>query len=590
VKSRTLLEAFEDHVARAPAKAAFVFLGKGADETDRLTYAGLRERALAIAELLRQSGVEDGPVLLVFPPGLDFVVALLGCFYAGAIAVPVPFLATRRARERIGPIARDCQPKAALSVAEIVGNRSGWPELANLIWIATDSDGAFRPEVKSSLPHAADIALIQYSSGSTAAPKGVVISHGNLAHNQQLMTEVFDLHAESVAVNWVPPYHDMGLIGAVLQPLYCGMTSVLLPPLNVLQRPILWLQAIGRYRGNTSTAPTFAYELCLRAIPPEQRCTLDLRCWNLAICGAEPVSAEVLEEFAAGFAAAGFAPNAFIPAYGLAEATLLATSARKGEELRIRAVDPVQLGLGKVVPAKAAPCRRLVSCGTAHLGQQVAIVDPQTRHPLHAGSIGEIWLAGESVAQGYWQQPEATQETFHGQLTDGGEGDYLRTGDLGFICEEGLFVTGRLKELLIVRGCNYYPQDLEDAVRLSHPALTKGQGAAFGIEAVAGSESVVVAFELSRGDYENTTSQTTTRAAEAAIAAVSRGFGLQLHDFVLVRPGGLPRTTSGKLQRGRCRALYLAGLLQTPDGVSNVAGRGRWRSPTTREEIGENLT
>jgi acyl-CoA synthetase (AMP-forming)/AMP-acid ligase II len=585
---RTLLELFEDHVARFPDKQAFVFLGNGIDETERVTYATLHARALSVAETLRRSGIEDGPVLLIYPPGLDFIVALLGCFYAGTIAVPVPFLAARRARVRVGSIAADCRPKAVLSTADIKSDGLRAAELADLPWIATNVVDGGRAAFIGAFPNAAEIALIQYSSGSTAAPKGVVISHANLAHNQRMMAEVFNHHAESIEVNWVPPYHDMGLIGTVLHPLFCGSASILLPPLRVMQQPIFWLDAIGRYGADTSAAPTFAYELCLRAIATERRRKLDLRTWKLAICGAEAVRADVLEAFAAGFAAAGFAPNAFLPAYGLAEATLLATSPRKGERLQIRAVDPIQLGLGKVAPAIASRCRRLVSCGTAHLGQQIAIVDPESRRVAPPGFIGEIWVAGDSVAQGYWNQPAATKETFHAHLADDGNESFLRTGDLGFMAEEGLFITGRLKELLIVRGCNYYPEDLEDAVRRSHPTFERGQGAAFGVEA-AGGESAVVALELSRGDYESFADEALAGAIEAAIAAISRTFGLQIYDFILVRPGGLPRTTSGKIQRGRCRELYLAAELPTLSDATEIPGLGRSRVPAANGEIGVEL-
>ena len=255
---KTLLEAFERHVAERPAKDAFVFLGNGIDETDRLTYATLRARALGVADKLRRNTVEGGPVLLVYPPGLEFIVALLGCFYARAIAVPVPFLVPRRARDRLGAIASACRPRAVLSITKIVDIRPDEPALTDAVWIATDADddNEVLPGATISLPAAADIALIQYSSGSTAAPKGVVISHGNLAHNQRMMAEVFGHHTESVAVNWLPTYHDMGLIGPVLQSLYCGMTGILMPPLKALQRPMFWLQAISRYKGNTNGAPT----------------------------------------------------------------------------------------------------------------------------------------------------------------------------------------------------------------------------------------------------------------------------------------------------------------------------------------------
>ena len=569
--SATLLDAFEAHVASQPAKDAFVFLGNGTDETDRLSYAALRARALGVADKLRHSGIGHEPVLLAYPPGLDFIVALLACFYAGAIAVPVPYLTARRARERMVHIARDCQPRAVVSDADVV-DMLGGEAAAGAIRIGTDRNDASASLEASPSADATDIALIQYSSGSTSTPKGAVISHANLAHNQRMMAEVFGHDAGSVGVNWVPMYHDMGLIGAVLQTLYCGSTSIMLPPLKVLQKPILWLEAISRYRGNTSTAPTFAYEMCLRSIPPQQRSRLDLRSWQVAICGGEPVRADVLEQFAAGFAVAGFAANAFVPAYGLAEATLLVASPPRNDSPRICSVDVDSLGRGIVAPASTGRSRRLVSCGVAHLGQRVVIADPETLRLLPPGRVGEIWLAGDSVARGYWRQPAATRESFHARLADGEE--YLRTGDLGFISEQGIFVTGRLKELLIVRGCKYYPQDIEDTVRTSHPAFAMGHGAAFGVEN-EGQEKAIVAFEPSRDGAERLD---LAAAAAAAIAAVSRDLGLQLYDFVPVRSGALPRTTSGKIQRNRCRELYLAAALPRLSEKSPLTGLARRRS------------
>ena len=566
----TLIEAFERHSARSPNKEAFVFLGDGAEETQRLGYALLRQRALGVAEVLRRGGLQGRPVMLAYPSGLEFVVGLLGCFYAGAIAVPVPFPGAKRARERIDPIVGDCRPGAILSTNEIVEDRR-WPhDPGGPVRIPTDTIGAARPEAAGALPDAASIAFIQYSSGSTETPKGVTISHANLAHNQRMLASVYGHHAGSVGVNWVPAYHDMGLVGALLQTLYCGSTSILLPPLKVMQHPILWLRAISRYRGTSSTGPNFAYRLCVRATRPEERVGLDLRSWDVAICGGEPVDAATLEEFAAAFADAGFDKNAFLPAYGLAEGTLLATSPRKGEGSCTRLVDAARLGEGKAAPPGAGAPRRLVSCGQPHLGQRIVIVEPESRCPLPTGSIGEIWLAGESVAQGYWQNPAATQRDFRARIAGEAEGFYLRTGDLGFVGEEGLFVTGRLKEMLIIRGGNYYPQDLEDAVRRAHPLLENGQAAAFGID-LDDEEKLVVAIEPPLGDAKRIDGA----AIEAAIAAISRGFGLKLYDLVVLRPGGLPRTTSGKVQRARCRALYLSGELPILGGIFVPFGLGR---------------
>lgn len=565
----TLLDVFEEHAARSPGKQAFVFLGNGADESERLSYATLRERALGVAENLQESGAADAPVLLAYPPGLEFIVALIGCFYAGVAAVPVPFPNARIARGRISAIARECRAGAVSATRAIVGDQLWRSELAGLAWIASDTIGPARAKVPDPPSQGASIALIQYSSGSTAAPKGVMISHANLLHNQRMLASVLGHDAALIGVNWVPAYHDMGLVGAVLQTLFCGGSSVLLPPLRVAQNPILWLRAISRYRGTTSTAPTFAYAHCVRATRSEQRCELDLCSWDVAICGGEPVDATVLRKFAAAFACAGFRRSSFVPAYGLAEATLLATSPRKGKGLRTRLVDPAQLAHGKAVRTKAAEARHLVSCGTPHLGQQVVIVEPQSRRVLPAGAVGEIWLSGSSVAIGYWGQPAATEEVFCARLAEGGDGCYLRTGDLGFIAKEGLFVTGRLKELLIIRGNNFYPQDLEDAVRCAHPSLRQSIAAAFGI-AADGEERLVVAVEPTHAEAKSVDAGATAAAA----AAIWRDFGLKLHDLAILRPGGLPRTTSGKIQRGRCRELYLTAALPL---LGEALGSGRDR-------------
>lgn len=571
----TILEAFERHVARAPNKDAIVFLGDGVNETDRISYAALQARAFGVADSLLRKDLVGRPVLLLYPTGIEFLVALIGCFRAGAIAVPAPFPVPSRAWERIGAIARDARPAAILSTRDLADtqHKAGVAaDIAAVDWIATDAVEA-HAMLDTPSPTAESVALVQYSSGSTSAPKGVAITHANLAHNEAMLATVLGHGPHSVGVNWVPAYHDMGLIGGLLQTVYCGATSIILPPLHVLQRPHLWLEAISRYRGNTSTAPTFAYEFCVRRIPAEKRAALDLSSWDVAICGAEPVRADVLEEFAAAFAIAGFSPLAFVPAYGLAEATLMTTAVPKGTGLRICEVDAARLERNEVAPAAADRVKRLVSCGITHLDQEVAIVDPASRRRLGSNCVGEIWVSGGSVGQGYWQRAAETEEAFHARLADDDGKRYLRTGDLGFLTAAGLFVTGRIKEMLIVRGSNYYPQDIEQAVRTSHAGLETGEGCAFGIDA-AGEEAVVLVFEPARSEAR----QLDPRAvAEAAIVALSRNFGLRLHDFVLVRPGALPRTTSGKLQRGRCRELYLSDALPVLGARVDHPALGRLR-------------
>ncbi len=573
----TLLDAFERHVTRSPEKPANIFLGDGTHETARISFATLDARARSVAALLLRHELAGAPALLIYPPGIDFLPSLIGCFLAGAIAVPVPFPMPSRAWERVIAVARDARPKVVLTIAALAGatdSHAMSPELLDATWIATDVLQRERHDcTPSQAPAPEAVALVQYTSGSTSAPKGIAISHANLAHNEEMLRTLLCHSCDTIGVNWVPASHDMGLIGGLLQPLYCGMTCVVLPPLKVLQHPIRWLEAISRYRANTSTAPTFAYEFCTRRIPRERRHTLDLTCWDVAICGAEPVRADVLENFATAFASSGFSSSAFLPAYGLAEATLLSTGNTKGTGLLVREVDALRLVQNEVAPPRGGRSMRVVSCGTPHLGQEVAIVDPVTRRALPENCVGEIWLAGGSVGQGYWNRPDETEATFRAQLVDRNDRRYLRTGDLGFLGAEGLFVTGRLKEMVIVRGTNYYPLDIEEAVRLSHPALENGQGCAFGIEA-DGEEVVVIAFEPARVDAPGAGDGA---VIEAAIAALAREFGLRLHDFVLLRPGSLPRTTSGKLQRHRVRDLYRSGVLPALGAPSNHPGLGRKR-------------
>jgi len=557
--SETFLDRVEYHALIRPDKTAFTFLGDGTNETERLSYGGMRRHALGIAAALRRRGLRGAPVLLVFPPGLDVVLALLGCFYAGALAVPVPYPAPRRSGERINAIAGDAEPAAVLTLSRLMNDAARTalaPDIGEAGWIATDLVAAGGEADAGPLPRPEDIALLQYTSGSTLAPRGVAVTHGNLLHNQRMMASVFGHGPDSIGVNWVPAFHDMGLIGGVLQSIHCGGTSILLPPLKVLQHPRLWLQAISRYRGTASAAPTFAYELCVRRVRAAQCAELDLSCWDVAICGAEPVRAEVLDEFARVFASAGFSESAFVPAYGLAETTLLVAAAGKGTPLRRRAVDPGELALNRVRPSRDGSAKLLVSCGGPHFGQDVAIVEPTTGQLLPTGSVGEIWVAGGSVAHGYWKKAGETRAAFGNRLA-GRAGRYLRTGDLGFVDADGLFVTGRLKELIVIHGRNLYPHDIEEVVRRCHPALADGVGAAFGIED-AGAETVVLAFEVARHAAREAAS---AGLLEAAAAAVLRSFGVRLHDLVLLRPGGLPRTTSGKVRRGRCRELYLAGEL-----------------------------
>ncbi len=549
-RHQILTAALRETAISRPGQTAFTFLSESGDASD-LSYGDLDRQALTIAARLQQLGSAGQRALLLYPPGLEFVAAFLGCLYAGVIAVPAYPPASERTLPRLLAIALDARPALALTTRELLGRlqplAARLPGLGALSWVVTDEDdegaadlaGAWRDP--RSGPES--LAFLQYTSGSTATPKGVMVSHGNLLHNEEMIRRAFGQSADSIIVGWLPLYHDMGLIGNVLQPLYLGARCILQAPATFLQRPLAWLAAISRYRATTSGAPNFAYDLCVRKIGEEQRAGLDLASWEVAFNGAEPVRPDTLERFAAAFAPQGFRRDAFYPCYGLAEATLFVS------------------GGGKNAPPVVADAgaRGLVGCGRPWMEQRIAVVDPESGHPAGEGQVGEIWISGPSVAQGYWGLPEATERDFRARLAgppEGpGEGPFLRTGDLGFLRGGELFVTGRLKDLLIVRGRNLYPQDIERTAEESHPALRPGCGAAFAVEG-DGEEWLVVVQELDphrRGEAGV--------ALEALRRAVAEEHEVRVHQAVLVRAGTIPKTSSGKIQRHAARAAFLAGTL-----------------------------
>ncbi len=530
VRPATLAGLLKARAAESPDREAYVFLADGELETERLTWGELDVRARAVAWALRQSVPPGERALLLYPPGLDFVAAFFGCLYAGVVAVPAyPPRLNDRSQPRLRAIAADASPRAALTTASIAERV---PELAGVPWIATDALPAGSPELIDPDPDA--VAFLQYTSGSTSAPKGVMVTHANLVHNERMIGQAFAMDEDSVVVGWLPLYHDMGLIGNVLQPLHAGARCVLMSPVAFLQRPRRWLEAIHRYRGTTSGGPNFAYELCVRKIPPGEREGLDLSSWRVAFNGAEPVRARTLEAFAEAFAPCGFRASSFYPCYGLAEATLFVTGgAPRVEEGR-------------------------VSSGHAWDAQRIAIVHPERREELPPGSEGEVWIAGPSVAAGYWGNPEATERDFRARLATG-QGPFLRTGDLGIlsgILSGGeLFVTGRIKDLIILRGRNHYPQDVELTAQRSHPDLRPDNGAAFAVE-IEGEERLVIVQEVERRRRNGL-----EELAAAVRRAVAEEHEVQPYEVVLVRTGTVPKTSSGKVQRHACRAQYLAGEL-----------------------------
>jgi 8-amino-7-oxononanoate synthase len=471
-----------------------------------------------------------------------------------------------RSLGRIQAIAADAGARVALTTESVYERVAPWlaetPDLMRVEWVPTDrlpdaaeafwTQPAITPET---------LAFLQYTSGSTGTPKGVMLSHANLLHNCALIAYSFE-HTRSLSgVFWLPSYHDMGLVGGILQPVYMGRPNVIMSPMAFLQKPVRWLQAISRYGATTSGGPNFAYDLCLRKVTPEQRDQLDLSSWNVAFNGAEPVRVETIERFSEYFAPCGFRPEAFYPCYGLAEATLLVSGGQKWLRPRTEHFDLRRLEQDEaiVVPADATNARTLVSCGHDLPDQQIAIVDPHTFHPLANGRIGEIWLTGPSVAQGYWKRPVETEQTFRARLADGSPEHYLRTGDLGFMAGGELYVTGRVKDLIIVRGVNHYPQDIELTVEHCDAALRPNSGAAFTIEA-QGRPQLVLVQELERG-FKGELSHLINTIREAVV----RDHELVLDAIVLVKAGSIPKTSSGKIQRHAARQAFTKGTLKVID-------------------------
>ncbi|MEM9003512.1 MAG: AMP-binding protein [Cyanobacteria bacterium P01_F01_bin.86] len=561
----TLVDLLRWRATRQSDKVAYQFLLDGEVETAALTYGELDQIARAIATLLRGLDCQGKPVLLLYPPGLDYIAAFFGCLYAGAIAVPAYPPRPNRSLERLQSMIQDAGAHVALTDNTVLRGLErrfiDCPTLKALHWLATDTletalaDSWFDPAVTADT-----LAFLQYTSGSTGTPKGVKVSHGNLIHNSAQICRFFGHSEASVGASWLPPYHDMGLVGSILQPLYVGMPLAMLPPVAFLQKPLRWLQVISRYGVTTSGGPNFAYDLCVQKTTAEQRATLDLSHWQVAFSGAEPVRLKTLERFAEAFAVAGFRREAFYPCYGMAETTLIVTGGDYQTYPQWQVLDEVALQQHQVVEvAASAMGQAVVSCGCSSPDQGLLIVDPETKVPCSPKQVGEIWVAASgSVTHGYWNQTQQTEATFQAYTIDG-HGPFLRTGDLGFVCENELFVTGRRKELIIIRGRNYYPKDIESTIEAAHAALRPGAGAAFSIT-IEGQERLVVVQEVERTYLRNLAADTIISAVRQAIA---ERHDLQLYGLQLIKTGSIPKTSSGKIQRFQCRADYHNNQLAT---------------------------
>jgi 8-amino-7-oxononanoate synthase len=524
-----------------------------------LTAAQLDRRARAVAACLQDMGLTGQRVMLAYPPGLEFIVAFFGALYAGCTAVPT-YRPGHRALHRFEALASDAGAPVALSTAATIARFKPTPgAAAGIRWLATDDipDGCADGWVEQD-PAGDALAMIQYTSGSTRRPRGVMLSHANLMANTRAISNAFGIRDHATGVVWLPPYHDMGLIGGILTPVVSGMTMHVMAPATFLTNPFLWLDAISRSGAAISGGPNFAYDLCVHKITQEQRATLDLSSWSLAFVGAEVVRPATLERFAAAFAPCGFKRDAFYPCYGLAEATLMVAGPKAGTGAAIRTFSDDALAQNRVVPLPdtARHARQLVGCGTPVGSLRVTIADTRTLAAAGPDRVGEIWVAGDSVSHGYWREPQQTATAFNARRSDTGDGPFLRTGDLGFVHEGQLFITGRADGVIIVRGLNHHPEDIEATARESHPLLASTLGAAFAIDEGDGQRLVLV-HEVERdgrGDL--------APVAAAIRAAVLEEHGLTLDTVVLIRCGTIAKTSSGKVQRRASRAAFLAGDLK----------------------------
>ncbi|HET6676075.1 MAG TPA: amino acid adenylation domain-containing protein, partial [Nitrospiraceae bacterium] len=562
----TLIDLLRVRASDEPAQPAYVFLRDGVTPDCILTYGDLDKQVRAIAAFLMERFPRRSRLLLMYPPGLDFVTAFWGCLYAGMVGIPIPPLDGFRIKQSAGRLAavnQDAQAAGLLTVRDTIAlcREAGYRQFVGDPdqWIATDAcDTASADAWSDPGSLISDLAYLQYTSGSTALPKGAMVSHANVIHQCRCITTAGGYDERSVTLSWMPHYHDYGLVKGVLHPISIGRPAYLMSAVAFLKCPLRWLQAIERHRVTHSGGPNFAYRHCVAMTTSEERSTLDLSGWQVASCGAETIFEHTMEEFIAAFSPAGFKDKAFYPAYGMAEFTLLISLKPDGERPYVESLDARSLEQGTVCPAIGGSnaTRTVVACGRPVGDTVVAIVDPMTRRRCRQDQVGEIWLAGQSVTQGYWNKPHETRETFHAVIDDTGEGPFLRTGDLGFVRDEQLYVTGRLKDLIIIRGRNHYPQDIEWSVQQCHSALRAGCGAAFSIEADQ-EEALIVVQEVER--QENAPNM--DELAGLIRQAVADQHDLEVTTIVLVKPGSIPKTSSGKIQRAACRQAFLAGGL-----------------------------
>ena len=583
---KTLVELLRTRAVQQSNGHAYTFMIDGKKPSEPLTYEALDRQAKAIAAQLQQYGAEGERALLLYPQGLEVIAAFCGCLYAGVVAIPVPPPESGRLKRtlpRLRSIVKDANATIALTTASIFELietvKDEFPEFEQMRWINTAQiDLNLAQQWSDPEVHPDQLAYLQYTSGSTSTPKGVMLTHYNLMYHCSYLKQACGYDSESVSVTWMPYFHDYGLVEGMMVPLYNGHPCYVMSPFAFIKRPLNWLRNITQYQGTHSQAPNFAYDLCIRRIKPKQIAELELSSWQAAGNAAEPINPQVMAKFVETFSPCGFKWETFAPSYGLAENTLLATTKPKATKPVFLAVETAAMEQNRVVVAnyeETAGIRIVAGCGKKVCDTDIAIVDPEKMIRCAEDEVGEIWIKDPSVAQGYWQRPEVTKATFCAYLQeDTKEGPFLRTGDLGFIHEGELFITGRIKDLIIVRGTNHYPQDIEWSVQELHPALRADYGAAFSIED-KGQERLVVVQEVERRSGEIDTDSIIADIRQE----IAEQHEIQVYGVVLAKPGNILKTASGKIQRRACRDKFISGTLTViADWCENPEFSSKFRS------------
>ncbi|RLU00287.1 MAG: AMP-dependent synthetase [Ketobacter sp.] len=593
---KNLVQMSSHRAAERHDDRVMTFLGDSGAPEGTESFAGLDEAARKIAAGLVAKGLSGRNLMLLYTPGLDYIRAFFGCMYAGCVPVPAYPPMGARDIDRLKRVVQDCDAGAILSSSMLLPMIEAWVANSNnginLPCVATDALASTQ-DIAGFEAHDAepgDVAFLQYTSGSTGHPKGVMVSHANLIANfQQIIwtfahtSELEKVAPEYKMVIWLPPFHDMGLIGGVLTPVYAGINVTLMSPLTFLKNPYVWLKAITDVGAKVSGGPNFSYQYCVRKIKDEQLADLDLSTWRAAFNGAEPIQADSLKAFADKFGACGFDASAFLPCYGLAEATLFVAGTPAERGALVVDADLDQLGKGALKPADKAKTDTapLVSSGVLAIETDVRIVDPKTQQECADGSVGEIWVNSPAVAQGYWNKPSFSDSVFRATIKGDSSGTtYMRTGDLGLLHDGELFVTGRIKELIIVAGRNHYPQDIEFSLQSSNPTFRKGCGAAFAVTE-QGKEHLVILQEVATAAADQTDFQ---QLALAASRAVATRHGITPKSIVMIAPGTLPKTSSGKIQRSEAKKLYELGNFAPLHSWENKGSASARKAKTETED------